>query len=89
LTKIANATLLLDTSTTLLTKTYRIVDGKRMALHDSGDGDGIVFLHGNPTSSYLWRDVVPHVAEQGRCVVPDLIGHGDSDKSDTAGPGSY
>jgi haloalkane dehalogenase len=76
-------------STTPLTKTYRIVDGKRMALHESGVGDPVVFLHGNPTSSYLWRDVVPHVAEQGRCIVPDLIGHGDSDKLDTAGPDSY
>ena len=79
----------LGMSTTPLTKTYRIVDGKRMALHESGVGDPVVFLHGNPTSSYLWRDVVPHVAEQGRCIVPDLIGHGDSDKLDTAGPDSY
>jgi haloalkane dehalogenase len=76
-------------STTPLTKTYRIVDGKRMALHESGVGDPVVFLHGNPTSSYLWRNVAPHVTEQGRCIVPDLIGHGDSDKLGTAGPDSY
>src|SRR5207302_1174056 len=54
-----------------------------------GDGDAIVFLHGNPTSSYLWRNVVPHVADQGRCIVPDLIGMGDSDKLDDSGPDPY
>jgi len=48
-----------------------------------------VFLHGNPTSSYLWRNVVPHVEDLGRVIVPDLIGHGDSDKLDETGPGSY
>src|SRR5690606_20503396 len=52
-------------------------------------GRSVVFLHGNPTSSYLWRNVVPHVAEQARCIVPDLIGHGDSDKLDEPGPDSY
>jgi haloalkane dehalogenase len=72
-----------------LNKTDRIVDGKRMAFHEAGDGDPIVFLHGNPTSSYLWRDVIPHVEQHGRCVAPDLIGHGDSDKLDDTGPGSY
>jgi haloalkane dehalogenase len=49
----------------------------------------VVFLHGNPTSSYLWRNVVPHVRDRARCIVPDLIGHGDSDKLDPSGPGSY
>jgi haloalkane dehalogenase len=76
-------------STTPLTKNYRTVHGKRMAFHDSGEGDAIVFLHGNPTSSFLWRDIVPQVAGQGRCVVPDLIGHGDSEKLDNSGPSSY
>src|SRR2546425_4884653 len=76
-------------STAPLSKSYRTVDGKRMAFHERGEGDPIVFLHGNPTSSYLWRNVVPHVAGQGRCIAPDLIGHGDSDKLDDAGPGSY
>jgi haloalkane dehalogenase len=72
-----------------LSKSHQLVDGKRMAFHERGEGDAIVFLHGNPTSSYLWRNVVPHVAEQGRCIAPDLIGMGDSDKLDAPGPASY
>ena len=52
----------------------------QMAYIDAGEGDPIVFLHGNPTSSYLWRNVIPHVIGLGRCVAPDLIGMGDSDK---------
>ncbi|MBX9399637.1 alpha/beta fold hydrolase, partial [Streptomyces sp. TRM72054] len=51
-----------------------------MAYVDEGEGDPIVFLHGNPTSSYIWRNVIPHVVDQGRCIAPDLIGMGDSDK---------
>ena len=51
--------------------------------------DTIVFLHGNPTSSYLWRNVMPHLAEQGRCIAPDLIGMGDSDKIEPSGPEHY
>lgn len=62
---------------------------RHMSVHDSGSGDAIVFLHGNPTSSYLWRDVVPHVADLGRVVAPDLIGHGDSDKIADSGPDRY
>ena len=54
--------------------------GAEMAYVDVGEGDPIVFLHGNPTSSYLWRNVIPHVAGLGRCIAPDLIGMGDSDK---------
>jgi len=54
--------------------------GSEMAYAEVGDGDPIVFLHGNPTSSYLWRNVIPHVADLGRCIAPDLIGMGDSDK---------
>src|SRR5437870_7906287 len=45
---------------------------------DTGSGDPIVFLHGNPTSSYLWRNVIPHVAARGRCLAPDLVGMGES-----------
>src|SRR2546422_254790 len=45
---------------------------------DTGSGDPIVFLHGNPTSSYLWRNVIPHVASRGRCLAPDLVGMGES-----------
>ena len=56
---------------------------------EANAGDAVVFLHGNPTSSYLWRNVIPHVADAGRCIAPDLIGQGDSDKLDDSGPGSY
>ena len=68
-----------------------VVHGKSMAYVDTGDvdGDPIVLLHGNPTSSYLWRNIVPHLTALGRCIVPDLIGMGDSDKLDQAGPESY
>src|SRR2546426_2097687 len=58
------------------------VHGARMAYIDEGSGDPIVFLHGNPTSSYLWRNVIPHVRDVGRCIAPDLIGMGRSDKPD-------
>ena len=51
-----------------------------MAYVDEGQGDPIVFLHGNPTSSYLWRNIAPHVEGLGRIVIPDLIGMGDSEK---------
>jgi len=63
--------------------------GKRMAYVERGDGPAVVFLHGNPTSSYLWRNVMPHLQGQARCIAPDLIGMGDSDKLDQPGPGSY
>ncbi len=65
------------------------VNGKRMAYVEMGDGEPIVFLHGNPTSSYLWRNVMPHMAGLGRCLAPDLIGMGDSGKLDNPGPDSY
>ncbi len=65
------------------------VAGKRMAYHDVGTGESVVFLHGNPTSSYLWRDIIPHVSGHARCIAPDLIGQGDSDKLDDPGPNSY
>ena len=45
---------------------------------DTGAGEPVVFLHGNPTSSYLWRNVIPHVEVLGRCLAPDLVGMGDS-----------
>jgi len=57
-----------------------------MAYVDSGGGDPIVFLHGNPTSSYLWRNIIPHVEPLGRCLAPDLVGMGESGKS---GGGAY
>ncbi|MEO1065517.1 MAG: haloalkane dehalogenase [Actinomycetota bacterium] len=60
-----------------------------MATVDHGEGDPIVFLHGNPTSSYVWRNVIPHVEHLGRCIAPDLVGFGDSEPSPTVGPDSY
>jgi len=72
-----------------LDKSFVTVQGKRMAYHESGSGDPIVFLHGNPTSSYLWRDIIPHLNGTYRCIAPDLIGMGDSEKLDDVGPGSY
>jgi haloalkane dehalogenase len=65
------------------------VHGRTMAFVEVGEGDPIVFLHGNPTSSYLWRNVIPHLADRYRCIAPDLIGMGDSDKLPDSGPGSY
>ena len=53
-----------------------------MAYVDEGNGDTFLFLHGNPTSSYLWRNIAPHVEDLGRIVIPDLIGMGDSEKLD-------
>ena len=57
-----------------------------MATVDTGEGDPVVFLHGNPTSSYLWRTVMPHVETMARCLAPDLLGMGESGKSPS---GSY
>jgi haloalkane dehalogenase len=76
-------------STEPLSKEYKTVNGKQMAYHDTGTGEAVVFLHGNPTSSYLWRDIIPHVSQHARCVAPDLIGQGDSDKLHNPGPDSY
>jgi haloalkane dehalogenase len=70
-------------------KQFIDVRGKRMAYVEMGEGDPIVFQHGNPTSSYLWRNIMPHLADQGRCIAVDLIGMGDSDKLDDPGPDSY
>src|SRR5215831_15229648 len=52
-----------------------------MSYVDTGNGDPIVFLHGNPTWSYLWRNIIPYVSEYGRCLAPDLVGMGQSGKS--------
>ncbi|WP_432991159.1 haloalkane dehalogenase [Dactylosporangium sp. CA-233914] len=70
-------------------KHRRRVLGIEMAYVEIGEGDPIVLLHGNPTSSYLWRNVLPHLQPRGRCIAPDLIGMGDSDKLPDSGPGSY
>ena len=70
-------------------KQYRRVLGSEMAYVDVGTGDPIVLLHGNPTSSYLWRNVLPYLQPLGRCIAPDLIGMGDSGKLPDSGPDSY
>ena len=63
---------------------YVEVHGWRMHYIDEGSGDPILFLHGNPTSSYLWRNIIPYLTHLGRCIAPDLIGMGRSDKPDIA-----
>ncbi len=65
------------------------VNGKTMSYVEMGEGDPIIFQHGNPTSSYLWRNIMPHLAVQGRCIAIDLIGMGDSDKLEDSGPDRY
>lgn len=65
------------------------VNGRSMAYVDVGDGEPIVFLHGNPTSSYLWRNIIPHLQDGYRCIAPDLIGMGDSDKLTDSDETSY
>ena len=69
-------------------KFARVLDHS-MAYVEAGEGDPIVLLHGNPTSSYLWRGIIPHLAGLGRCIAPDLIGMGDSDKLADSGPQRY
>ena len=63
-----------------MSKNYKEILGKQMAYLDSGDGQSIIFLHGNPASSFLWRNITPSVEGLGRIIVPDLIGMGDSEK---------
>ncbi|MBQ0718698.1 MAG: haloalkane dehalogenase [Gammaproteobacteria bacterium] len=70
-------------------KKYANIKGRQMAYVESGVGQPIVFLHGNPTSSYLWRNIIPHCQTLGRCIAPDLIGMGDSEKLSPSGPDSY
>ncbi|MDA9901693.1 haloalkane dehalogenase [Gammaproteobacteria bacterium] len=70
-------------------KRFLDIDGKKIAYVEMGEGSPIVFQHGNPTSSYLWRNIMPHLADQGRCIAIDLIGMGDSDKLDDSGPDRY
>ena len=71
------------------TKKKILINNKNIAYVDSGSGDPIIFLHGNPTSSYLWRNITPHLETQGRCISIDLIGMGDSDKLDNPDENSY
>ncbi|MGV8997422.1 MAG: haloalkane dehalogenase [Parvibaculaceae bacterium] len=83
-------------SATELPKKSVAISGRTMTYSEMGPKDKdadpagpIVFLHGNPTSSYLWRNVMPHLQAQGRCIAPDLIGMGDSDKLEPSGPERY
>ena len=72
------------------TKKFAEVKGKQIAYIDEGKGDPIVLIHGNPTSSFLWRNVIPELTDHGRVIAPDLIGHGDSEKMPTSeGPKAY
>ena len=70
-------------------KKYIEIAGKKMAVIDEGSGEPIVFLHGNPTSSYLWRNIAPNFKETNRIIVPDLMGMGDSEKLDGIDNPSY
>lgn len=76
-------------STKELPKRFCDVHGKRMAYVELGSGPPVVFLHGNPTSSYIWRNIMPMVAQGARCIAPDLIGMGDSEKLEGADPARY
>ena len=76
------------TETPLAKKTVDVL-GSRMAYHERGEGAPVLFLHGNPTSSYLWRDVIPELDGLGRLIAPDLIGMGDSAKLPNPGPDTY
>jgi len=86
----------LTISATELPKKSVTIAGRSMAYSEMAPDrpndkkpDPILFLHGNPTSSYLWRNVMPHLKDQGRCIAPDLIGMGDSDKLEPSGPERY
>jgi haloalkane dehalogenase len=70
-------------------KRYAKALDRQMAYIEAGHGDTIVFLHGDIMSSYLWRNIIPHVESLGRCIAIDLIGAGDSEKLAHSGPGSY
>jgi haloalkane dehalogenase len=72
------------------TQQFATINGKRIAYLEAGSGEPIVLLHGNPTSSYLWRNVIPHLEGLGRVIAPDLIGQGDSEKlPESEGPERY
>ena len=78
-----------DISEKELEKEFIEVLGKKMAYHERGEGNPIIFQHGNPTSSYLWRNIIPHLENQGRCIAIDLIGMGDSEKLEDQGNNTY
>jgi haloalkane dehalogenase len=68
---------------------YREVNGRRMAYVDEGQGEAIGFAHGNPTSSYLWRNVMPHLQGRGRLVATDMIGMGEIGQGSQESGGSH
>ena len=78
-----------NTTTQRYEKKYKTVLGRKMAYTEEGSGDPIVFLHGNPTSSFLWRNVMPYLEGRGRLIAIDMIGMGDSEKIPDATTGSY
>ena len=78
-----------DISEKELEKKFVEVLGKKMAYHERGEGNPIVFQHGNPTSSYLWRNIIPYLENQGRCIAIDPIGMGDSEKLEDKGENTY
>lgn len=78
-----------DISPKELGKSFATVMGKRMAYVELGAGSPVWFQHGNPTSSFLWRNIMPYVADKNRAIAPDLIGMGDSEKLSPSGPDRY
>jgi haloalkane dehalogenase len=72
-----------------MTTQFLEINGKNIAYQECGTGNPIVFQHGNPTSSYLWRNIMPALADHGRCIAIDLIGMGESDKLDNPDAHSY
>ena len=65
------------------------INGLKISYVEMGIGRPIIFQHGNPTSSYLWRKIVPKISQLGRCIAIDLVGMGDSDKISQVDPSSY
>jgi len=80
---------LADTAVRFTRKNYLPINGIPMAYVEVGEGDSIVFMHGNPTSSYLWRNIMPRAESFGRLIAPDMVGMGDSGKLPDSGPGRY
>jgi haloalkane dehalogenase len=74
---------------TLSPKKFLNVQGHNLAYVDVGQGPTLLFLHGNPTSSFLWRNIIAPLSQKYRCIAPDLIGMGDSDKLPASGPDAY
>ena len=72
-----------------MNKKFIKIKNKNIAYIDEGKGNILLFIHGNPTSSYLWRNIIPYLENQGRCIAIDLIGMGDSDKLTDKGKNTY